>query len=276
MDIRTENRPFSIVIPLHSEIELIEDCLRSCSLLDPDEVIFCLDNPAIDEIVSEIWRVSHCLGLSDRIRIILVDKSSEYSFHQAWVRREGFRAAKNDLILTVDIDNIVNRNVLEAVRLAGRDGIGFVSCLTRHTWRGPLGLWRLIGLSISNIVVGPGMTGLYAIWRPFWIETEDLTSIKRLENARIVSGESALIGEDAHLCESMRRRYRCVFLDVYGANCVRDDCNDLPSVQFETGRVYARRMGFFKMLAIALLFARFHVPRGFLAERFGAARKASF
>jgi hypothetical protein len=269
MEKPADDRPFSIVIPVHSEVDLIEGCLRSCAVLDPNEIVFCLDSPPIHRVVDEIWRVSDQLGFKNRVRVILVDRNPDYSFHQAWVRREGFRAATNDLILTVDIDNIVNKNVLRALRLVGRERIGFVSCLTRHSWRGPLGLWRLIGLSIANVLVGPAMTGLYAVWRPFWIETEDLASIQRLGNARIATGESALIGEDAHLCDSMRRRYHCIFLDVYGANCVRDDCNDLPSVQFETGRLYARRMGFFKMLAISLLLARFHLPLGFLAERFG-------
>jgi glycosyltransferase involved in cell wall biosynthesis len=274
MELGVDVRPFSIVIPVHTETELIEGCLRSCCQLDPSEVVVCLDNPPQDGVVEEISRVSRYLGIQERVRVILVDRNLEYAFHQAWVRRQGFRAAKHDLILTVDIDNVVNKNVLQAVRLAGREDIGFVSCLTRHTWRGPLGLWRLIGFTISNRLVGPAMTGLYALWRPFWLETEDLMSIKRLGNARIAPGQSALIGEDAHLCESMRNRYRCIFLDVYGARCVRDDCNDLPSVQFETGRVYAKKMGFFKMMAISFLFARFRIPLGYFSERFGGLRKA--
>ncbi len=103
----------------------------------------------------------------------------------------------------------------------------------------------------------------------------DLTSIKRLGNARISPGQTALVGEDAHLCESMGKRYRCIYLDVYGARCVRDDCNDLPSVQFETGRVYAKKMGFFRMMAISFLFARFRIPLGYVSERFGEFRETS-
>ena len=264
---RGNHSAFSVVIPVRDEAELIEGCFRSVAALSPDEVIFCLDDPPHEMTVLEIMRLREALGFGKKVRILPVSRNKEYKFHQALVRRRGFLSACNDLILTVDIDNIVNQNVFRALELVGKDKIGFASCLTMHSAQGIFGVWRRLGFLLSDKLVGPGLTGLYALWRPYWLQTSELETVKGLADARRARGQLALDGEDAHLCREMARLYRCVHLPVYGARCVRDDCNDIPRVQYEIGRYYAEVYGFFRVLIISVILARFHLLRGYIAAK---------
>jgi len=258
--------PFSIVMPVRSEAHLLRRSLPSCYAVDPDEVILCLDDPPHEETLSEAKRISARLGYASKTRILPVARNDQYRFHQAWVRRRGFREAKHDRILTVDVDLVIRRNVLKAVSLVGKDDIGLVSCMTLHSVRGPIALWRAIGHRLANLFIPPAFTGLYALWRPFWLNTEN-EGIKDLADPRAVSvkGDPGLVGEDAYLFNCMRLRHRCVHLPDVGGRSLRDDFNDGPEVQFEIGRYYATKSDSLGLVLIRSLgLARFHYLRGYV------------
>jgi len=252
------NLDFSIVLPIKSEYQFVKRCLMSCYAINPDELIICLDDPPDQKTLQEINRIADKQGWADKTKIITIPKNPEFHFHQAWVRREGFRKAKHDRILTVDVDTIINKNVLKALSLVGKDDVGFVSCSTSHTKNGFLGLWRHIAFKIANKSSPPRFTGLYALWRPYWLDSED-DNIKNLEDARKVKGGLALIGEDAYLHNCMQTKHKCVHLSEYGGYCMRNDCNDLPNVQFEIGRHYTKTYKTPQVLLRSIMFARPHL-----------------
>jgi len=260
------NFPFSIVIPVKSESHLLEKCLASCYAVNPDEVIVCLDDPPHEKTLQETNRIAKKLGWSDKTKIITVAKNPEFRFHQAWVRREGFRKAKHDRILTVDVDIVINKNVLKALSIVGKDDNGFVSCLTSHTKNGLLGLWRYIAFKIANKLYSPRFTGLYALWRPYWLDSED-DNIKFLEDPSKANGGLALVGEDAYLHNCMQTKHKCVHLSEYGGHCMRNDCNDLPNVQFEIGRHYAKTYKTPQVLLRSIMFARPHIIKGYFHQK---------
>jgi len=174
--------------------------------------------------------------------------------------------AKHDRILTVDVDLVIGRNVLKAVSLVGKDDIGLVSCMTLHSVRDALSLWRAVGHQLARLFIPPGFTGLYALWRPFWLDTED-EGIKDLADPRAtgVKGDPGLVGEDAYLFNCMRLRHKCVHLPDIGGRSLRDDFNDRPDVQFEIGRYYAAKGGGLGLVLIRSLgLARFHYLRGYV------------
>jgi SAM-dependent methyltransferase len=164
---------------------------------------------------------------------------------------------------------IVNRNVLKAVSLVGKDDVGLVSCMTLHSTRGVFGLWRAVVHRIAGHLGRPALKGLYAIWRPYWIDSED-DGIKRLADLRGtgVKGSQALIGEDVYLHNCMRVKHRCIHLADIGAHSLREDWTDRPDVQFEIGRYYAeKRYAFGKVLLRSIGLARFHYLRGYVYQR---------
>jgi len=262
--------PFTIIMPMRSsEIPLMRRSLPSCYSLGPSEVILCLDNEAKANVEYEISKVAFEHGCLDRTRVLYVKRNYEYSFHQAWVRREGFRNARWDRILTVDVDLKVNRNVLKTVKLVGNDDVGFSSCIILHHVGGLLGLWRAAGHRVAEKaqLAPPAYSGLYSIWRPFWIDSED-DGIEKVRDPRQGTFNDALMGEDTYLCRCMAKKHRCVFLTDVGAYNMRSECNDLSRIQFEIGRKYAKdNSSPLLVLARSLTLARFHYIHGYLHEK---------
>ena len=271
-----KNRPFSVVMPVKSEYGMLRDTLRACYRICPDEILLCFDEPAHAATMREAKRIVRGEGWEESTRIITVPRNVEYHHHQAWVRREGFRQAKNDRILTVDADIVVNGNVAIALSLVDADNVGMVSCLTLHTFRGLLGPWRVIAHSVANRLYPPGLTGLYALWRPYWLDSED-DGIKEIEDPHSASalGGMVLVGEDTYLCNCMKRKHKCVQLPTIGARCLRDDCNDDPHVQFELGRYYfEENLAANRVLLRSVAFARPHIMAGYMYQ--GMLKRKSF
>jgi hypothetical protein len=98
------------------------------------------------------------------------------------------------------------------------------------------------------------------------LDSED-DGIKLLEDARKASGGMALIGEDTYLHNCMQAKHKCIHLSDYGGDCMRNDCNDLPHVQFEIGRYYTKKYNLFQVLLRSFLFARPHILRGYLYQK---------
>ena len=134
------------------------------------------------------------------------------------MRRKGFLEAKNDVILTGDIDLYINKHVLDAVNIVGKDGIGLASVqkfpLQSNLKASIITIWRLVYQVFLRSTYSGVFTGLYAIYRPYWLETED-DQIKSLQNVKYAGIKGSLLGEDTYLRDCMERKYKCVYLRYY-------------------------------------------------------------
>lgn len=258
---------FSIVCPIKDEADLIPITLPSFYPIKPCEVILCLDKPANKRVVKAIHRVTSFLDVEDITKIIEVKRNPEYFFHQSWVRRTGFMEAESDRILTIDIDLVVNRNVLKAVDLVGKDNIGLASCSKHYPYKGFQKIWRNITYEVVRFAYPIRFTGLYAIWRPYWLDSED-QDIKKLHNPRYGSYNEVSTGEDTYLRNCMIKKHRVVYLKDIGATVLTYNIGDLPATQFEQGRYFASQgYNIFRMLAKVFLYWRMHLLSGWLYER---------
>jgi len=261
---------FSIVVPVKDEVYLIPTTLPSYYAVNPSEVIICTDKPTPRKVRRVVQKVAVACDAMDITRIVEVERDSEYKYHQAWVRRTGFRKAKYDRILTVDADLVINKKVLKAVELVGKDNIGLVSCSKKYPYKGIQKIWRMITQKIVNLVYPIRFTGLYAIWRPYWLDSED-EGIKRLRSPkRIMDGsfEEVVFGEDVYLHNCLIKKHKGVYLRDVGAVCLTADAQDKPYVQFQSGRYFAsRNYNIFQILAKSVLYLRFHVMLGWLYEK---------
>lgn len=261
---------FSIVVPVKDEVDLIPTTLPSYYAVNPSEVIICTDKPTPRKVRRVVQKVAVACDALDITRIVEVERDPEYKYHQAWVRRTGFRKAKYDRILTVDADLVINKKVLKAVELVGKDNIGLVSCSKKYPYKGIQKIWRMITQKIVNLVYPIRFTGLYAIWRPYWLDSED-EGIKRLRSQKkIVDGsfEEVVFGEDVYLHNCLIKKHKSVYLRDVGAVCLTADAQDKPHVQFQSGRYFAsRNYNIFQILAKSILYLRFHVMLGWLYEK---------
>jgi ubiquinone/menaquinone biosynthesis C-methylase UbiE len=259
---------FSIVMPVKDEYDLLRRSLPACYNVRPDEVVLCFDKPAPAKCV-ELAQDMAAKRNSIKTRIIEVERNPEWRFHQAWVRRSGFRAAEHDRILTVDADLIINRNVLKAVDLAGKDDVGLVSCSKFYPIGGPLGFWRAVAYHLARRTHFAPFTGLYCIFRPFWLDSED-EGIKSLEDPRTerALGSLAAVGEDTYLRNCMITKHRVLYLREVGAYCMTRYVEDVPHMQFELGRYMAAKgYSWPRVLLRTLMYARIHYLRGYLYQK---------
>jgi len=261
---------FSIVVPVKDEVGLIPTTLPSYYAVNPSEVIICTDKPTPRKVRRVVQKVAVACDALDITRIVEVERDPEYRYHQAWVRRTGFRKAKYDRILTVDADLVINKKVLKAVELVGKDNIGLVSCSKKYPYKGIQKIWRMITQKMVNLVYPIRFTGLYAIWRPYWLDSED-EGIKRLRSPKKImdgSFEEVVFGEDVYLHNCLVKKHKSVYLRDFGAVCLTADAQDKPYVQFQIGRYFAsRNYNIFQIMAKSVLYLRFHVMLGWLYEK---------
>lgn len=255
----SEQIDFSIVVPVKDELDLIPTTLPSYYAVDPSEVIICTDEPVPREVSEAIHKVAAACRALNITRIVEVKRDPEWNFHQAHVRRAGFKEAKYDRLLTVDIDLAINKNVLKAVKLVGKNNIGLVSCEKFHYPRNLADFWRTgtqtFSLKLVHRVLEPFMeitmfSGLYAFWKPYWLDSEPEEKIKkhinpkqfyRSEHIEEIPPGVNPTGEDVHLKDCMLEKHRCIYLSDIGAVTLREVYEDVPYVEYMKGQYFGRR-----------------------------------
>jgi len=248
---------FSLVCPIKDEANLIPYTLPSFYALNPSEVILCLDDPAPQNVVEAIERVARAHN-EVATKIIEVAPNSEYTYQQAWIRRRGFMEAEHDRILNTDIDLVLTKNVLKAVERVGKNNIG-LAAMAKINANNNIGnrlhrlqlLVRFHFLHKNSRILFTGLrtrvffTGLYALWRPYWLDSEPLDKIKRFIGVKQVwRGEYQDVngvpkGEDSHLKSCMLRKHRCIFISDVGGRIVREN----PEYLRWLYRTYGRHAG---------------------------------
>jgi len=279
---------FSLVCPIKNEANLIPKTVPSFYKVGPSEVVFCFDNPPHKESLSLVKNTAS-LFPSIKTKIILVNRNPNYAFHQAWVRRKGFLEATYDRILTTDVDLVLNRNVLKAIELVGKNNIGLASCQKFAYPNSLTSFCRLVGETFLKKMVYPlwhrhrgrglqmtTFTGLYAFWRPYWLDTED-EAIKQLVNPKTSlrkGGEKypshyrVCLGEDTYLRNCMEKKHLCAYLPDIGGFCLTDLLAHHSHVQFERGRYYANQgRNIFGAIVTTTMHIQPHYLKGYLYEK---------
>jgi hypothetical protein len=277
---------FSIVVPVKDEVDLIPRTLPSYYAVNSSEVIVCTNKPTPRKVRQVIQKVAVACDALDITRIVEVERDPEWIFHQAHVRRAGFHKAKYDRILTGDIDLVVNKNILKAVELVGENNVGLVSLNKFWYPRTLVDYWG-IGIvtflrKILHGLLDPVMTtssfsGLYAIWRSYWLDSEPQEEVKRLVNPKqIYRGErpnlklaSVIAGEDAFLHNCIIKKHKVIYLRAVGAVDLGIPTHKRPHVQYIYGQHFARQgRSFIVSLARAILRAEPYYLHGYLNEKY--------
>ena len=249
---------FSVVVPVKDEVGLIQQTLWSYYAVEPSEVLICTDKPCSKNVRKVVNRIAELSCMKDITRIIEVERSPEWRFHQAHVRRTGFHEAKFDRILTGDIDLVINKNVHKALERVGKNDVGLASltkfryphCLTDY-WR--LGivmfLRKIVHGMLDSVMATTTFSGLYALWRPYWLDSEPEGEAKLLVNPKqFYRGEkpnlehvSIITGEDTFLRDCMLKRHTVLYLRDIGAIDLGVATESLPYIQFMKGQYFARQ-----------------------------------
>jgi hypothetical protein len=233
-------RAFSIVIPVRSsDAQLLLRNLDSWKALGSDDLILCT-NGKLEGAAFEDCRV--------------LDSSQAeegWFYRQGGARRFGFQNAKNNIILTGDVDLSVTPECLKAVDLL-RGDIGMISLEKQRGAPGPSeAMRRLSKRMLRRIRHRMFFTGLYVLNREAWLDTDDLSTSKELTR-------KTLKGEDFLLKQSMlRSNWRVVYLPIVGGVDHRIAFEDRPEGQLEAGRkAWAEQLSPFSVTVRSLLYSQ--------------------
>jgi hypothetical protein len=247
---------FSIVCPIKDEVDLTTRTLPSYYETNPNEVILCLDKPPPTKLVTAIRRIADKLGARNITKIIEVERNPEYRFHQAWVRREGFRAARNDAILTGDIDTVIDPKIRGYFHLL-RGDVKLVSFAKFSlTWHGA------ISYLTHRVYPHKSFTGLYLFSRAAWLETEDETTLKTIPT-----------WEDTHLHAYLSKKYKDVFVANVKNVVIRP--KESKKYQFMMGWLIfwkTRRIPLWRAIVSSYLYYRPYLLIGYLEARLRGAK----
>lgn len=279
---------FSIVVPVKDEISLLMRTLPSYYSIEPNEVLICTDKPVLKKIKNTVNAIAKLYRARHVTKIVEVKKDPEWFYHQAHVRREGFHKAKYNKILTVDIDLLINKKVHKALNIVGINNVGLVSLKKFKKPRDMLSFWSCIWTTLlrscarvqaqlfGSFKGSQGFTGLYAIWRPYWLKSEPEEEVKRLVNPKqLFTGEiqdlknaSAITGEDSFLRDCIRKEFKVRHLDDIGAVDLGVPPISLPYLMFRRGQKTAKHGGsLIKCIGRSLLQAQPLYLMGYLYER---------
>jgi len=281
---------FSIVIPVKDEVRLMKRTLPTYYSVEPNEVLICTDKPVLKKVKYAVNRIAKLHHAEHITKIVEVERDPEWYYHQAHVRRAGFHEAKYDKILTGDIDLLINKKVHKALNIVGRNNVGLASLSKFRKPKDLLSLWSFMTTTLIHSLYklfrstkgSPGFSGLYAIWRPYWLKSEPEEEVKRLLNPKqLFTGESqnlkyasAVTGEDSFLRDCIMKRYKIRYLDDIGAIDLGVVPISQPHLMFRRGQNTAKHGGSLIIcIGRSLLRVQPFYLMGYLYERKTHARK---
>jgi len=267
---------FSIVVPAReSDFPHIQNNFISYLSVGAEELILCIDDDSSNEFIENVNNLYEKLKKKhdniSSLKILKIERRPDYQFHQAWVRRKGFLTAKNDVILTGDIDLYINKCVLNAINIVGKNNVGLTS-LQKFPFQSNLRatfltIWRLMYQMLIRATYRDVFTGLYALYRPYWLDTED-EKIKNLQNAKYAGLKGSMLGEDTYLRDCMKKKHKCEYLRCIGAVDYGIALHDNPRMQIALGRYYFQQgKSLLHALWAGFLYAHPEAIVGYLYEK---------
>lgn len=252
---------FSVVTPIKDEVHLIPRTLPSFYAVQPSEVILCLNKPAPQHVVEVIRKVAKACNAEDITKIIEVERNPEWAFHQANVRRTGFRKATYDLILTTDIDLILDPRIKNYFHLI-KGKIGLVSF-------NKIGYPPVFRMALANLIQKlyklkgrTGFTGLYIFSKKAWLETEDIEHLKK----------QLTRGEDTHLHHYLTKKYESRFVTGLKNYCLQPTETRQYQIMQGANTWITRKTPLWKFLFSTILYVRPYALIGYLQTRYGLLR----
>jgi hypothetical protein len=215
----------------------MEKSLPSAIKLNPDELIIGLDYPESQRIMNKACRICNELNFKN-IRIISAEKNPDWNFQLANLIWKCYNLAKNDIILSFDVDSILRKEVLLGLDQIGHDNIAVVS-FTKKLRIKTLGeLVRYVFYRLRVKQSDYVFSGVYWIYRPFYFANIELEKYMKIYN-----------GVDTIMCEQIleKNTHKIITRKEKGVNALSPQNEDLPWRQYQTGVWLGANEQYFKI-----------------------------
>jgi len=195
-----EQFKFSVVMPIHNEAEFLPYSLSSIYRLNPDEVVLIFDRCSDKSKITSI-KIARKMGFFENTKFIeLNEPRPDWSFRKAFIRRYGYKLAKNDAMLNVDADMYLDKSIKKYIQRVGKNGVGIISFGYIDK---PYSIRSFIKRIIRMFFPFKGFSGLFAFSKKAWLDAESEDSAKKI-----------ILSEDSHLCVSIMKKYRKEFFNT--------------------------------------------------------------
>jgi glycosyltransferase involved in cell wall biosynthesis len=245
---------FTVVMPIHNDEDMLRYSLPSIYRLQPDEIILLLDR-CTDESYETAVKIAKYYDYEQRTRFVKIHtRRGEWKFQVAYLRRYGFKLAKNAIILNTDADMILDEKILDYLSLIGKNNVGIILFGFKIY---PLTLRSFIGSLVSLLApIGFGFGNTYAFLKRAWMESEDQEAVKKIHRI-----------EDTFLYSSIAKNFEILFIKT---NTVNLRFRESKKVHFSKGvnRWKQERVSLLHALIHSFIYLRPFVLLGYLKARF--------
>ncbi|MCX6649636.1 MAG: glycosyltransferase [Candidatus Bathyarchaeota archaeon] len=197
-------------MPVHNEQDNLVYSLPALFAVEPDEIIIILDRCS-DRSREVIDAASVKLDYKGDIKLIEVAEDfPDWRYRVARLFRIGFAKARNDTILTMAADIVLDKKIKDYVPLIESSDVKLISFGLKYY---PVDMIFFVKRIVTLVFPGRGFSGVFLFSKKAWRETEDPEKVKRIVKA-----------QDTFLSDSIKKRYstRHVWLDVVHLRARRD------------------------------------------------------
>jgi len=248
---------FSVVMPIHNEQENLVYSLPSVFKLNPTETLLLFDRCS-DSSVETAWSITKKFDMTKKTLFVFPIKESNWKYRHAFMSREGYSMAQNNLILATAADIILDPTIKNYFRLVATSNIAFISFLHLDY---PISFRNLL----KRLLVGIGLlppshkerwlAGPYIFSKKAWLETEDQETVKKVVRAH-----------DTHLHKAILTKYssRCIVTKTFHLRP-----RESNQMHYLRGQLYwnVAKRSFLLTLLSALFYLRLGLIKGYIHAR---------
>jgi glycosyltransferase involved in cell wall biosynthesis len=189
-------------MPVHNEEDNLRYSLPTLFSIKPDQIIIILDrcNDRSRDVIKASSRRLNYKG--DLVLVDVEENFPDWRYRVARLFRMGFELSKNDSILTMAADIVLDPRVKDYASTIQGSEIKLVSFGLKYY---PVDLTYFVKRLVTLVFPARGFSGVFLFSKRAWMETEDEEAVKRIPKA-----------QDTFLSNSIKKKYptRNVWLNV--------------------------------------------------------------
>jgi len=180
-------------MPIHNEENNLLYSLPTLFSLNPDQIIIIFDRCS-DRSREIIESSSKMRGYKGNLLLVDVDEDfPDWRYRVARLFRMGFELSKNDTILTMAADIVLDLRIKDFVSAVQGGDVRLVSFGLKYY---PVDLTYFVKRLVTFVFPARGFSGVFLFSKKAWKETEDEEAVKRIPKA-----------QDTFLSSSIKKRY---------------------------------------------------------------------
>ena len=189
---------FSIVIPVHNEEKYLKYSALSMMKLYPDEIVVILDRCSDNskKIIEHICN-------DTKLTFINIHSKSNWKMHVAFLRRLGYKKARNNIILNTSADLVLDHRIRYLIKCLNWNKNRNIRLINLGFLDYPFTIRCFLRKIYSTFTPIKGYSGLMIFDKRAWLEMEDKEKIKNIPSS-----------EDTFLQLSIKSKYKILHFNT--------------------------------------------------------------